>query len=513
MSRQRADIDTAVRAWLVDGVSVMPERMLDDVLEQLPSVSRRRRWRHWSRDRRLAVWMVAAAATMILAVGIAMGVRPWTGDPPATPWRTFPIEPADSLTAGPYLIDDPFPVRIGLTVPSGWHAAGVRSTLAALGFEGGGLIFTIVEGVYADPCHLEEGLVEPRVGPRADDLASALARLPGLAVSGPTDTRIDGLHAVTLTLTAPTSFESCTEPDGGPLFRLWGAPEWHWLDPGERNRLWIVEVAGTRLVISAEEQADATPAALAALNEAIASIDIEPPSDAAVVGPIPGPTPRLPRLPAAGSLAAAEYQFSVRLHRYTADGVPVPLAAPNRGIVTVPQGWSAIGSGIRNDGEGGAQVSIGAAARIFHDPCHWQSSSVVDRRMLATLDGMAAALSDWIAGPEGDADGGPAPVPEATEPMDIPRYGQFGRHVALSIPRDVVLADCDGGEYRLWEDLAGRARSAREPGERIDIWVVDYEPGLLVVDASVLPAATAADLAELEQLLFSLWVFPLDEAR
>jgi hypothetical protein len=306
---------------------------------------------------------------------------------------------------------------------------------------------------------------------------------------------------VTLTLTAPSSFETCTEPDGGPLFRLWGAPEWHWLAPGERNRLWIVEVAGIRLVISAEELPDATPAALAALNEAIASIDIEPPPDAAVVGPFPGPTPRLPRLPASGSLAAAEYQFSVRLHRYTSAGVPVPLAASNRGIVTVPPGWSAIGSGIRNDGEGGSQVSVGAPARIFHDPCHWQSSSVVDPKMLATLDGMAAVLSEWRVGPE------------TTEPMDIPRYGQFGRHVTLSIPRDLVLADCDGGEYRLWEDLAGRARAAREPGERIDIWVVDYEPGLLVVDASVLPAATASDLAELEQLLFSLWVFPLDEPR
>ena len=92
----------------------------------------------------------------------------------------------------------------------------------------------------------------------------------------------------------------------------------------------------------------------------------------------------------------------------------------------------------------------------------------------------------------------------------MPRYSQFGRHVQLTIPNDVVLADCDRGEYRIWEDLDGRARLARGPGEEIQLWVVDYEPGLLLVDASVLPRTSEADRAELVQLLPSLWVFPLD---
>jgi hypothetical protein len=82
--------------------------------------------------------------------------------------------------------------------------------------------------------------------------------------------------------------------------------------------------------------------------------------------------------------------------------------------------------------------------------------------------------------------------------------------VQLTIPTDVVLADCDGGEYRIWEDLDGRARLAREPGEEIQVWVVDYEPGLLLVDASVLPNTSAADRSELETVLPSMWVFPLD---
>jgi hypothetical protein len=449
--------------------------------------------------------MAVAAAALVAAVGIAFAVRPWIADRPALVWRAFPSEPVQSLEAGPYLIGAPFPVRIGFTMPPGWHADGVRSTLAALGLEGGGLTFTVVEGVYADPCHLEEGLLDPGVGPTADDLASALAGLPGVRVSGPTDTTVGGRPALALTVTAPESFESCTESDGGPLFRLWGVPEWHWLDPGERNRLWIVEVGAVRLVISAEEYPDASPAALAALNEVIASIDIEPSFEAGVVGASRAPTPKLPTLPMSGPLEAAEYQFFVRLHRYTDDGVPVPLTGPHRGIVTVPEGWSSIGSGIRDDGRSGAQISVGTAARIFRDPCRWRTSTEVDPRTMTTLDGMAEALSAWDAA---------APfAPDASPPLDVPRFSHFGRVVELSIPEDVVLADCDGGEYRLWEDLAGYARVARAPGESIELFVVDYEPGLLIVDASLLPEATEQDRADLQRLLLTLWVFARDDAR
>jgi len=189
-------------------------------------------------------------------------------------------------------------------------------------------------------------------------------------------------------------------------------------------------------------------------------------------------------------------------------------ASRNRGIVTVPAGWSASGTGIVKDGTGGPAVSVGTVARVYIDPCHWETSAygVADSPLMRTMGGLADALSMWWL-PDAPVEPGYEPPPFgpiATEPIDVPRYGQFGRYVQLTIPDDVVLADCDRGEYRIWEDLDGRARLARGPGEEIQLWVVDYEPGLLLVDASVLPRTSEADRAELVQLLFSLWVFPLD---
>ena len=516
MSGTRPDTDEVVRAWLEEGVTVIPDRIIDVVLDQLPAVPQRGRERHWTGMmwRRPPVLLGAAAALLLIVVGLAIVFRPEVGEEPAPAWRRFPTQPVESLTAGPYLIGDPFPVRIGLTVPEGWNTGGLRSTLAQIGSSGGGLAFTVVEGVYADPCHLEAGLVDPAVGPSADDLASALAALPGIEVAGPTDTIVDGHRAVTMTLTGPPSVASCTAPDdGGPKFRIWGAPEWQWLAANERNRIWIVEVSGSRLVIVAAEFPDATPQFLAELNEAIASIDLEPSTATAVVGGSPEPTPSFPELPESGPLPAGDYQYSVRLHRYTTGGTAIPLSEPQRGIVTVPRGWSASGTGVL--GPAGMRVALGSVAKVYLDPCRWRTSTLgtADPPLMRTLGGLSEALSAWwVPDPTPAVDHEPPPfAPMATDAIDVPRYSQLGRYVELTVPDDVNLADCDGGEYRIWDDLDGNARVARAPGELIRIWIVDYEPGLLVVDASVLPGTPSDALAELDELLPTLWVFPSDE--
>ena len=513
MSRSPVDVDSVVREWLEKGVTAMPDRLIDGVFDQLPSTRQRRRGWLSQLGRPTAAILGSAAVLLAIAIGVALVLRPQAGDEPSPTWHLFPAQAQEELPPGAYVIGDPFPVRIGLMVPEGWGSGGMRSTLAQIGSSAGGLSFTIVEGVYADPCHLEAGLIDPPVGPSADDLASALAGLPGVNASVPTDTVVDGYPAVTLTLNGPRSVATCTVPDGGPKFRIWGVPEGHWLDLNERNRLWILEVAGTRLVISAEELPDASPDALAALNEIIASIELEPTGATILPDGSPTPTASLAPLPSSGPIAPGEYEFAVRLHRYTAQGTAVPLARPNRGIVSVPSGWSATVTGIQKDGPAGPAVSVGAVARVYLDPCRWETSEsvLVDPRRMRSMDGLADALSaTWL---ESAPDEPPPFAPTATEPIDVPIYGRLSRYVQLAVPGDVVLADCDGGEYRIWEDLDGRARVARKPGEEIQVWVVDYEPGLLVVDASVLPDTSGADRSELETLLPSMWVFPLDEPR
>jgi hypothetical protein len=127
---------------------------------------------------------------------------------------------------------------------------------------------------------------------------------------------------------------------------------------------------------------------------------------------------------------------------------------------------------------------------------------VVDPSELGQLESLADAFHEsWRAGAEQRRF-----APMASEPIDETRYGRFAKRLVLTVPSDVDLAACDGGEYRMWEDLEGRARVARGPGERIRLWVVDLSPGLLVVDASTLPSTSSRDRDRLNWLIPTVWV-------
>jgi hypothetical protein len=115
------------------------------------------------------------------------------------------------------------------------------------------------------------------VGPTVAELAAALAGAPGFEATQPTDVSVDGVDGEYVELTGP--LPSCVESE----------PEL-WLTPDgscrcmegvvERNRFWIVEVDGTRLVIDAlhrptSEGTGGTPEAdLAELQGIIDSIRI-----------------------------------------------------------------------------------------------------------------------------------------------------------------------------------------------------------------------------------------------
>jgi len=517
MTRIEPELERTVRGWLEDGVSTLPDHVFDAVVAQAPLI-RQRRMGWWPPDPSTARLLAALAAVIVLAVtlvGFLLGTNVGDDDSDST-WRVFPVVQEAPLEPGRYLIDDPFPVRIGLTIPGGWTANPTRATQAELGRDGGGagLVFTIVEGVYADPCHNDRGLIDPPVGPTVDDLVAALAGLPGITVSGPSDTTIGGLPAVTMTLTAPSVTEGCTAEPQAPLFKLWGVPEWHELGPGQRNRLWVVGVGDTRLVIAAIEDEDSTPSALADLNVIISSIDLDP-AILHVVEPSEAPAPSLRALPQSGPVPPGDYWFEIRLHRIAGD-VSIPLANRHRIQTTVAEGWSSVGSGVERPLE---QPTVGVSAwdigRIYPDPCHWQSDDLdpVDGAQIQTLAELSEALSrGWRADPSRSGFDAGAGLPITTDPMDKPQYGRFGRYVELTVPEDVDLASCDGGEYRLWEDSLGRPRSARGAGEQIRVYVVDADPGLLTVDAWSLPSASDDDLQALEEHLFGMWLFDPEPA-
>ena len=511
MTRIDADLERAVRRWLDDPPPALPQHVFDAVVDRLPATRQTRILGLGNvRGSRLLVAAAAAAIVLVVAIlGFLLG-RNIGDEDPAPTWQTLPRE--TSVDGGAYLVSDPFPVPIGVTIPRGWSTGDLRSTFIELGRDEGGasIGFTFVEGVYADPCHNDAGLLDPAPGPSVDDLAAALARLPGLTVSGPADVVLDGRPAVTLTLTAPAGLAGCTAEPQAPLYKIWGVPEWYAVDPGQRSRIWIVNMGTHRLVIAAAEHEDSTPLAVAELNAIVGSIDLDP-AIGVVVGSA-APEPTLRPLPASGTIEPGDYVFDLQLHRIVGD-LPFPLAGPHRVEVGAPDGWVSAGRGIElhEDGRPVVGLAAWAIARIYADPCHWQSATpaLVDAAELRTADAMAGAFSRWWT--ESPAPSGfepPPDAPTATEPMDVPRYGRFGSYVELTIPLDLDIATCDDAEYRLWEDALGRPRSARAPGEEIAVYVVDEDPGLAVIDAWTLPEASDAAATTLDGVIASVWIHP-----
>ena len=133
---------------------------------------------------------LAAAAVVVAALlGYAYLVAPNIGsqgpdEPSPTPTpRPLPVgqDEAGTLDAGTYRLSGVDLVNATLTVPEGWGntgGIGVGDVAADTAFIAIWPSDSEVAHVFADPCHWQDGYVDPPVGPTVDDLATALANQP-----------------------------------------------------------------------------------------------------------------------------------------------------------------------------------------------------------------------------------------------------------------------------------------------------------------------------------------------
>ena len=100
----------------------------------------------------------------------------------------------------------------------------------------------IIDNVVADPCN-DVGL-DPPVGSTVEDLADAIAGLPGFEATSAIDVEVGVRPGKELTVTAPTI-------TGCPLFTWMGPERTNGVGPAEVNRIRIVDVDGVRVLIAA----------------------------------------------------------------------------------------------------------------------------------------------------------------------------------------------------------------------------------------------------------------------
>jgi hypothetical protein len=216
-------------------------------------------------------------------VGAGPGPMP-TPTPTPTP-MPIPVGSSPVLLGEPgtYLAGSPFPLAVTFTLPAGWsgNIGGPYATFLEKRAGGGKLVSAVSvtrsHTLYADPCN-DRGSLNPQPGPTVDDLASALANLPGFDASSATQVTVDGYHGTQLTLTAPASFDGCALSSNG--YRLFSLPLGgvYSFEPGQRTAFLILDVHGERLVISSDTYAASSRKDQAEVQAVLDSIHIGGPN-------------------------------------------------------------------------------------------------------------------------------------------------------------------------------------------------------------------------------------------
>ena len=260
MSTDR-DTTRIVRSWLEEGVTVLPDRVLDAVLDQVPATSQRQPWwpaRTFRRMNHALKPTIVAAAVIVVAIvginlvpgsGIVGGPGPSLSPSPSpTPTPTVLEIGSTSLEAGTYSLGG-FPVMVTFDVPAGW--ASCSQNIVEQGIcpgpgstDRGALGFLVVENVVEDPCDSSRTLRDPPVGPSVDDLVTAISGLQGFEATTALDYTLSGMRGKQFTLTAPTD-PRCTDlTSWATQLRING------MSRGEVNEVRILDVDGVRIFIS-----------------------------------------------------------------------------------------------------------------------------------------------------------------------------------------------------------------------------------------------------------------------
>jgi hypothetical protein len=156
-------------------------------------------------------------------------------------------------------------------------------------------------------------------------------------------------------------------------------------------------------------------------------------------------------------------------------------SAPTLPVLTVPEGYSNIDSGVVQADDLERYVWVWAVEHVYAHPC----DGVAD-----PVGPSVADLAEALAAQS---------LRTTTDPVPITVGGHEGLYVEVQVPETVTAGDCPSGVFGLWP---GRHQRVGEILGQVDmVWIVDVDGRRLVLDASYEASSSPDEVAELEEMV------------
>jgi hypothetical protein len=296
MSGIDRDTNRIVRAWLDNGVTAFPDRLLDEVLTEVSATRQRRSgwpaWRFSQMNPTLRIALAGAAlAVAVLGGAYLLSQRNVaTPNPTASPVSSVPANPTSTpaaqaeplpfddlaLAPGRYTVSNTVggrEVLITFALEDGWtsHEAWYVYRQPILSGLGGVALNAWVgadsiSAIYPDPCHRAE---VRGTGSTVEDLVSRFMENAGAASESPTDVAVSGFVGKELSLGIDPYLDPAECDDGHIL--PWDG---RWVEPNTTLVLRVLDVDGIRVVLDATAEGGASGADRTALRQALDAVEI-----------------------------------------------------------------------------------------------------------------------------------------------------------------------------------------------------------------------------------------------
>lgn len=207
----------------------------------------------------------------------------------------------------------------------------------------------------------------------------------------------------------------------------------------------------------------------------------------AAASPTPAASVAEPSSMPAGLLPEGRFKVS----HGVAGSVPITVTIPAPGWSSLPA-FNGLAKGEEADPPEAGMLAwswpAGTPFYVYGDPCHWVSTK--PDTPVTTVDALIAALAAQASR-------------SASDPVEVTIGGYAGKLITLHVPNDAptraeAFKDCDQKTFASYEALepgGGPSRYHQGPGQIDELWILDVDGAIVIIDAMYRPG-TPAELVE-----------------